>query len=89
MKLSMSTGTPLPTAIAPIIPPLKAPCQVIPIGYGLTRSSSNIDIAEDPQGHVTYNREAGRVVAINLVPGTESYNYPYRDPQRNTSEGAL
>jgi hypothetical protein len=55
----------------------------------LTRSSGNIYIAQDEQVRVTYDREAGRVVVINKVTGTEFYNYPYRDPQRNASEGAL
>lgn len=55
----------------------------------LTRSSGNIYIAQDQQVRVIYDREAGRVVVINVVTGTEFYNYPYRDPQRNTSEGAL
>jgi hypothetical protein len=55
----------------------------------LTRSSGNVYIAHDRQVRVIYDREEGRVVVINLVTGTEFYNYPYRDPQRNTSEGAL
>lgn len=55
----------------------------------LTRSSSNTYIAQDRQVRVIYDREAGRVVIINVVTGTEFYNYPYRDNQRNTSEGAL
>ncbi|MFM7424894.1 MAG: hypothetical protein ACKO7W_07885 [Elainella sp.] len=55
----------------------------------LTRSSGNTYIAEDSQVRVIYDREAGRVVVINAVTGTEFYNYPYRDSQRNTSEGSL
>ncbi len=55
----------------------------------LTRSSGNIYLAQDQQVRVIYDREAGRVVVINVVTGTEFYNYPYRDPQRNTSEGSL
>ncbi|GAB4471614.1 MAG: hypothetical protein OHK0037_31040 [Elainellaceae cyanobacterium] len=55
----------------------------------LTRSSGNFYIAQDRQVRVMYDREAGRVVVINVVTGTEFYNYPYRDNQRNTSEGAL
>ncbi|MBI4782997.1 MAG: hypothetical protein HY785_16995 [Oscillatoriophycideae cyanobacterium NC_groundwater_1537_Pr4_S-0.65um_50_18] len=55
----------------------------------LTRSSGNVYIAHDRQVRVIYDREVGRVVVINIVTGTEFYNYPYRDNQRNTSEGAL
>lgn len=55
----------------------------------LTRSSGNTYIGHDRQVRVIYDREAGRVVVINVVTGTELYNYPYRDSQRNTSEGAL
>lgn len=55
----------------------------------LTRSSGNTYIAQDNQVRVMYDRAAGRVVVINVLTGTEFYNYPYRDPQRNTSEGAL
>lgn len=55
----------------------------------LTRSSGNMYIAQDRQVRVMYDREAGRVVVINVLTGDEFYNYPYRDRQRNTSEGAL
>lgn len=55
----------------------------------LTRSSGNMYIAQDRQVRVMYDREAGRVVVINVLTGTEFYNYPYRDNQRNTNEGAL
>ena len=55
----------------------------------LNRSSGNTYIAQDRQVRVMYDREAGRVVVINVVTGTEFYNYPYRDNQRNTSEGSL
>ncbi|MBL1173594.1 hypothetical protein [Pantanalinema sp. GBBB05] len=55
----------------------------------LSRSSGNTYVAQDRQVRVIYDREAGRVVVINIVTGTEFYNYPYRDNQRNTSEGAL
>ena len=55
----------------------------------LVRSSGNIFLAHDRQVRVIYDREVGQVVVINVVTGTEFYNYPYRDPQRNTSEGAL
>uniref|UniRef100_B8HZH4 MSHA biogenesis protein MshK n=1 Tax=Cyanothece sp. (strain PCC 7425 / ATCC 29141) TaxID=395961 RepID=B8HZH4_CYAP4 len=55
----------------------------------LTRSSGNTYIAQDRQVRVMYDREVGRVVVINVVTGKEFYNYPYRDNQRNTSEGAL
>jgi hypothetical protein len=46
-------------------------------------------LAQDRQVRVMYDREVGRVVVINVVTGTEFYNYPYRDRQRNTNEGAL
>lgn len=55
----------------------------------LVRSSGNIFLAHDRQVRVIYDREAGRVVVINVMTGDEFYNYPYRDRQRNTSEGAL
>jgi hypothetical protein len=55
----------------------------------LTRSSGNLYIAQDRQVRVMYDRAAGRVVVINVLTGDEFYNYPYRDAQRNTSEGAL
>jgi hypothetical protein len=55
----------------------------------LTRSSGNMYLAQDRQVRVMYDREVGRVVVINVVTGTEFYNYPYRDRQRNTNEGAL
>ncbi len=55
----------------------------------LTRSSGNMYIAQDRQVRVMYDREVGRIVVINVLTGTEFYNYPYRDRQRNTNEGAL
>lgn len=55
----------------------------------LIRSSGNTFLAEDSQVRVTYDRAAGQVVVTNVVTGTEFYNYPYRDPQRSASEGAL
>ncbi|WP_206602821.1 hypothetical protein [Leptolyngbya ohadii] len=55
----------------------------------LTRTSGNTYIAQDQQVRVMYDREVGRVVVINVATGTEFYNYPYRDSQRNASEGSL
>ncbi|MGB3613335.1 MAG: hypothetical protein WBA10_06020 [Elainellaceae cyanobacterium] len=51
----------------------------------LERTSGNTFIGSDGRVRVIYDRSAARVVVINVVTGTEFYNYAYSD----ISEGAL
>lgn len=53
-------------------------------GY-LKRTSGNTFIGEDKQVRVIYDRDTKRVVVINVVTGTEFYNYIFSD----VDEGAL
>ncbi|MEO0406253.1 MAG: hypothetical protein AAF289_02770 [Cyanobacteria bacterium P01_A01_bin.135] len=51
----------------------------------LERTSGNTFIGSDGRVRVIYDRGAARVVVINVVTGTEFYNYAYSD----VNEGAL
>ncbi len=42
-----------------------------------TSPSANYFIGSDNQVRVMYDRDAGRIVIINVVTGDEFYNYPY------------
>ncbi|WP_228041504.1 hypothetical protein [Planktothrix mougeotii] len=53
-------------------------------GY-LKRTSGNKFMGEDRQVRVMYDRDTNRVVVINVVTGTEFYNYIFSD----VDEGAL
>ena len=43
----------------------------------LTRTSGNTYVGEDGRVRVIYDQSAGRIVIINVVTGTEFYNYAY------------
>ncbi|HIK44432.1 MAG TPA: hypothetical protein IGR64_06030 [Leptolyngbyaceae cyanobacterium M65_K2018_010] len=51
----------------------------------LTRTSGNVFVGEDGRVRVMYDQSAGRIVIINVVTGTEFYNYIYS----TANEGAL
>lgn len=53
-------------------------------GY-LKRTTGNLFIGEDEQVRVTYDRDAKRIVVINVQTGDEYYNYIFSE----TDEGAL
>ncbi len=43
----------------------------------LTRSSGNVFIGSDGRVRIIYDKNASRIVVINVVTGTEFYNYSY------------
>ena len=51
----------------------------------LTRTSGNTYVCEDGRVRVMYDQSASRIVIINVVTGTEFYNYIYS----TANEGAL
>ncbi|MEA5448066.1 hypothetical protein VB780_05760 [Leptolyngbya sp. CCNP1308] len=51
----------------------------------LTRTSGNTYVGEDGRVRVMYDQSASRIVIINVVTGTEFYNYVYS----TANEGAL
>lgn len=51
----------------------------------LTRTSGNTYVGEDGRVRVMYDQSASRIVIINVVTGTEFYNYIYS----TVNEGAL
>ena len=51
----------------------------------LTRTSGNTYVGQDSQVRVIYDQSASRIVIINVVTGTEFYNYIYS----TANEGAL